>query len=86
MTASKPLELLERDIPQVHAHARRVLWIGTEHAVREKAGVQAGHVVSRGLQDRHHHSAEIALMACDQYSHIYILFSAVLLGVQRRRM
>ena len=63
------VQLLERHIPQVHLDARWILRSGAEHAVGEKAGVQTGYVVPRGLQDRHHDRAQITLMPGDQYSH-----------------
>ena len=55
----------------------RILWIWTEHTFLEEAGVQAGHFMSRGLQNRHHHSAEVTLVASHQYAHM-LSFQAVL--------
>ena len=42
---------------------------GPSTQLGEKAGVQTGYVVTRGLQDRHHNGAQIALMPGDKYSH-----------------
>ena len=57
-----------------------------EHAVGEKAGVQPGYVVPRGLQDRHHDRAQIALMPGDQYSHSRLSLTAVPAHARQPRM
>ena len=59
----EPLELRGGHVPQVHLNPRRILRGGTEHAVGEEAGVQPCYLVSRSLQYRHHHCAEVTLMS-----------------------
>ena len=78
------LQLLARHIPQVHPHARRIRRGRPEHAVGEKAGVQPGYVVPRGLQDRHHDRAQITLMPGDQYSHPLYPLTSRYMALQRR--
>jgi hypothetical protein len=69
----EPLELLDRHVPQIHAHTWRVGGGRTQYTVSEKACVQTGHVMPGRLQDWHHGGTEVTLMSRDEYSHVHNL-------------
>jgi hypothetical protein len=61
-------QVLRTDIAQIDRESARVARVGTEYAVGEEPGVQTGDLMARFLQRRHHHGAEVALVAGDQHT------------------
>jgi hypothetical protein len=59
---------LDGHVAQIHRHCGWVVGRRPEHAVREVPVVQSDDLVARRAQNRHHHGAEVTLMAGDQYS------------------
>src|SRR5690349_15488440 len=67
----EPFEVLALDVSDVFADAGYGgnLTAASEGAVFVEIAVQSDHVVARLQQHRHHHRSNVALMACDHYTH-----------------
>ena len=66
----EPGELVDRDVAQVDGQPRHVRGVElAENARGEQPAVEARDVVARGREERGHHSAQVALVAGQQYTH-----------------